>query len=129
MKTENIMIGGCALEEKRRAKRMPIKLSLEISDLYKQNYVHVININAPIEVTNISKSGIGFKSESKLPIGFYFNASINLGNRETLHSVIKIIRSQPIDDKLTMYGCEFIGMAEILSFVFDAYDGMLGEEA
>lgn len=116
------------MEEKRREKRMPIKLSLEISDLYKQNYVHVININAPIEVSNISKSGLGFSSESKLPIGYYFNASINLGNRETLHSVIKIIRSQPINDKLTMYGCEFIGMAEILSFVFDAYDCMLEEE-
>lgn len=110
------------MEEKRRDKRMPIKLSLEINDLYKQDYIHVININAPIEVVNISKSGIGFSSESKLPLGFYFNASINLGEKETLHSVVKIIRTQPMDDKLTMYGCEFIGMAEILSFIFEAYD-------
>lgn len=116
------------MEEKRKAKRMPINLSLEISNLYKQDYVHVININAPIEVMNISKSGLGFSSESKLPLGYYFNASINLGNKETLHCVIKIIRSQPIDDKLTMYGCEFVGMAEILSFIFDAYDYMLEEE-
>lgn len=116
------------MEEKRREKRMPIKLSLEISDLYKQDYVYAININAPIEVVNISKSGIGFSSESKLPLGYYFNASINLGEKETLHSVIKIIRSHPMDDRLTMYGCEFIGMAEILSFIFDAYEYKCLEE-
>lgn len=122
------MSGGSVVEEKRRAKRMPIKLSLKINDMYKQDYVHVININAPIEVVNISKSGIGFNSESKLPIGYYFNASINLGDKETLHSVVKIIRSEPINERLTMYGCEFVGMAEVLSFVFDAYDYRLGEE-
>jgi hypothetical protein len=122
------MIGGCIVEEKRRAKRMPIKLFLEISDLYTQDYVNVININAPIEVLDISKSGLGFRTESKLPLGYYFNASINLGEKETLHCVIKIIRSQPIDDKLTLYGCEFVGMAEILSFIFDAYDYKLMEE-
>lgn len=122
------MNGGFIVEEKRKSKRMPIKLSLEISDLYKQDYVHVININAPIKVKNISKNGIGFNSESMLPVGYYFNASINLGEKETLHSVVKIIRSHPIDDKITMYGCEFVGMAEILSFIFDAYDGRLIEE-
>jgi hypothetical protein len=116
------------VDEKRKAKRMPIHLFLEISDLYRQDYVNVVNINAPIEVINISMSGIGFRSESTLPIGYYFNASINLGDRETLHCVIKIIRSQSIDDKLTMYGCEFVGMAEVLSFVFEAYDDRLGQE-
>lgn len=128
IETTKYMIGGNFVEEKRRSKRMPIQLSLEISDLYKQDYVHVINLNAPIEVTNISKTGIGFNSESMLPLGYYFNASINLGDKETLHSVVKIIRSQPIDDRLTMYGCEFVGMAEVLSFIFDAYDYKLLEE-
>ena len=46
------------MEERRRAKRMPVKLSLEILNLYKQDNVNVSNINAPIEVMNISKRGI-----------------------------------------------------------------------
>jgi len=117
------------MEERRRAKRMPVRLNLKISELYKQDNVKVLNIDAPIEVVNISKTGIGFKSESILPVGYYFNASINLGFKETLHTVVKIIRSQPIDDKLTMYGCEFVGMAEILSYIFDAYDCRLQEES
>ncbi|NLJ95828.1 MAG: PilZ domain-containing protein [Clostridiales bacterium] len=110
------------MKDRRRDKRMSINLSLEINELYKQDYVKVLNINAPIKVLDISKSGIGFSSESKLPLGYYFNANINLGDKETLRTVVKIIRSQPIDDKQTMYGCEFVGMAEILSYVFDAYD-------
>lgn len=110
------------MKERRREKRMSINLALEINDLYKQDNVRVTNIKAPIKVLDISKSGIGFSSESKLPLGYYFNAKINLGDKETLRTVVKIIRSQQIDDKKSMYGCEFVGMAEILSYVFDAYD-------
>lgn len=108
--------------DRRREKRMSINLSFDINELYKQDYVNVANINAPIKVIDISKSGIGFSSESRLPLGYYFNANINLGDKETLRTVVKIIRSQTIDDKRTMYGCEFVGMAEVLSYVFDAYD-------
>lgn len=110
------------MQERRRAKRMPITLSLEILNLYKQDNVMVGNLNAPIEVVNISRTGIGFKSESILPLGYYFNANINLGNEDTLHCVIQIVRSQPDKDNRTIYGCEFIGMANILSYVFEEYD-------
>jgi hypothetical protein len=115
------------MQERRRAKRMPITLSLEISNLYKQDNVLVGNLHAPIEVINISKDGIGFCSESVLPIGYYFNANINLGKEDTLHSVVKILRSQPGEDNLTTYGCEFVGMPAILSYLFDEYDETLKE--
>lgn len=111
------------MDDRRRAKRMPFTLSLEILNLYKQDKVQVSNINAPIEVINISKTGIGFKSASVLPMGYYFNANFQLGEEDTiLHCVVKIIRSQPLDDNVTLYGCEFVGMASVLSFVFDEYD-------
>lgn len=115
------------MKERRRAKRMPVTLTLDINTLYKQDNVKVSDLNAPIEVVNISKAGIGFRSESKLPVGYYFNANINLGNKDTLNCVIKIIRSQVIDEKLTMYGCEFVGMAAILSYIFDEYDQRLND--
>ncbi|HHV11042.1 MAG TPA: PilZ domain-containing protein [Clostridiales bacterium] len=117
------------MDERRRAKRMPITLSLEILNLYKQDNVQVSNLHAPIEIVNISKSGIGFVSESVLPVGYYFNANLNLGNSEdTLHCVVKIVRSQVMEDKRTLYGCEFVGMADILSFVFDNYDETIKDE-
>jgi hypothetical protein len=116
------------MQERRKAKRLPTTLSLEISNLYKQDNILVSNLNAPIDVINISKSGIGFRSESVLPIGYYFNANINMGNdNTTLHSVVKIIRSQTGEDNMTTYGCEFVGMADVLSYLFDDYDQKLNE--
>lgn len=117
------------MEERRKAKRMPVSLSLEIINLYKQDNVMVSNLHAPIEVTNISKTGMGFVTESVLPIGYYFNANINLGNEDTLHCVIQIIRSQPAEDGKTVYGCEFVGMATVLSYIFDEYDKRISEES
>lgn len=118
------------MDERRRAKRMPVTLSLEILNLYKQDNVQVSNLHAPIEVINISKTGIGFVAESILPIGYYFNANLNLGNSDdTLHCVVKIVRNQPMEDGIkTLYGCEFVGMATILSYVFDDYDEAITDE-
>jgi hypothetical protein len=115
------------VEERRKAKRMPVTLTLEILNLYKQDNIQVGNLNAPIEVVNISKTGIGFRSESILPIGYYFNANINLGNDDTLHCVVEIVRSQP-DGNDNIYGCEFVGMAAVLSYIFDEYDKRISED-
>lgn len=116
------------MEDRRRAKRMPITMSLEILNLYKQDNVMVSNLHEPIEVIDISKTGMGFISKSILPIGYYFNANINMGSEDTLHCVIEIIRSQPAEDGNTIYGCEFVGMAAILSYIFDEYDERISEE-
>lgn len=116
------------MQERRKAKRMPVTLSLEILNLYKQDNVLVSNLHAPIEVINISKTGIGFLTESILPIGYYFNANINLGNEDTLHCVVQIVRTQPDEGNMIFYGCEFVGMATVLSYIFDEYDKKTGDE-
>lgn len=67
--------------EMRREKRWPAKLNLEISNLFKQDHVKVENINAPIEVIDVSKAGIGFRSASVLPMGYYFNARLHFGRK------------------------------------------------
>lgn len=110
--------------EKRRTKRLDIDLKLVISDLFKQDNVIISNIEAPITVTDISKGGIGFDSTASLPIGYYFNASIKLGNDDSLlYTVIRIIRSSlSFDGTSTHYGAEFIGRADILDYIFDDYE-------
>lgn len=115
------------MQERRKARRMPTTLSLEILNLYKQDNVLVSNLHAPIEVINISKTGIGFRTESVLPIGYYFNANINLGTEDTLHCVVQIVRSQQEEGNKTIYGCEFVGMATVLSFIFDEYEKKIDE--
>ena len=62
--------------EKRKAERLPVDLILGVSELFKQDNEVIKNVNAPIEVVDISRRGIGFHSESDLPLEFYFNARI-----------------------------------------------------
>ncbi|MDF2906176.1 MAG: type pilus assembly PilZ [Herbinix sp.] len=114
------------MEERRKAKRLPVTLTLEICNLFKQDQVQVSDLNAPIEVINVSQTGIGFRTKSVLPIGFYFKANINLGTEDTLHSVVEIVRSKEEGDEI-IYGCEFVGMADVLSYVIDDYDKKLNE--
>ena len=116
------------MEDRRREKRMPFTVSLEINNLYKQDNVLVTDIQAPIEVIDISKSGLGFITTSVLPLGYYFNANINLNNNDNmLHCVIQIIRNQRLEEGKTLYGCSFIGMADVLSYIFEEYDLKIAE--
>ena len=50
--------------EQRRSRRMPIRLKLTVSSLFKQDNVQVKDLDAEIEVIDISRTGIGFISKS-----------------------------------------------------------------
>lgn len=117
-----------AIKEKRRHERLPVDLTLNISKLFKQNNDFIKDINAPIHVTNISKSGIGFESDAGLPIGYYFNAKIDLGgNDSSLYTVVQIVRKEN-RDTTQYYGCEFIGMAPVLNYIFDNFKESLDKD-
>ena len=110
--------------EMRREKRWPAKLELEISSLFKQDNVKVEDINAPIEVFDVSKAGIGFKTKSVLPMGDYFNARLVLCENDAINCVVRIIRQQKTDDGY-IYGCEIVGTASIMDYVFNDYAASL----
>lgn len=108
-------------KEKRKAKRVPIELELDVSSLFRQNHDLVENVNAPISVLNVSKSGIAFRTNSVLPLGYYFNARLHLLDREdaNFYCVVKIIREELQEDGSKLYGGEFIGFPSILEYIFD----------
>ena len=111
--------------DKRRAKRLPIQLDLTISDLFCQDNVEADIAEADIEVFDVSTRGMGFRSKSVLPLNFYFNAKIVLGASDNLvYTVVKIVRIQKEGDHF-IYGCEFIGLPEILYPVFARYENDL----
>lgn len=110
--------------EMRREKRWPVNLELEITSLFKQDNVKVENINAPIEVFDISKAGIGFKSKSVLPLGYYFNARLVLCKNDAINCVVRIIRQQDTENGY-IYGCEIVGTASIMDYVFNDYAATL----
>ena len=115
------------MEEKRKFKRLPASMTLEISSLFKQDHISIDQLAAPIHVTNISKGGIGFTSTNDLPIGFYFNSCIRLGTDEEakLYCVVKILRKDTLPAGGFDYGCELVGIAPVLSYIFDDYEKSL----
>ncbi len=107
----------------KRAKRIKVDMELNVSTLFKQNELPMENINAPIHVINMSKTGIGFTSTSKLPLNYYFNTIIKLGNETSaIYTVVRIVRSEVLGEDEFLYGCEFVGLAPVFDYVFDEYN-------
>ncbi|HYF84733.1 MAG TPA: PilZ domain-containing protein [Clostridia bacterium] len=113
------------MEERRKHDRLPLTLELTISSLFRQDYELIPNINEGIKVNNISKSGIGFICGHELPLDYYFDAKIQLTPDKYFYAVLKIVR---IDKTEVGYnvGCEFVGLADILSMRVDLYGEELG---
>ncbi len=112
--------------ERRKSRRMPIKMELNIESLYKQDEEYDAH-NVAIEFTDISKTGIGFQSHSDLPLGFYFNGQIMIDDEKKFYGVMKIVRKAE-DGQTYHYGCEFVGLADILSGCLDDYERELEEK-
>lgn len=111
--------------EKRKYKRLPIKLTLEVSSLFKPNEELQIG-NAEFDVFNISKSGLGFTTKTQIPLGYYFNAAIEFeGTTDILRYVVKVIRTEQIEPDTYLYGCEFVGLASIYDYLFDDYESKM----
>ncbi len=116
------------MPEKRKYKRLPIQLTLEVSSLFNQTETIEIG-NAEFKVFNISKSGIGFTSNIKIPLGYYFNATITFSGREDkLKYVVKIIRTEILENDSYLYGCEFVGLASIYDYLFEQYEEDIEQE-
>ena len=99
------------MQEKRKYTRLPVKMELSVSNLFKQDGVHIDSLDTEIEVFDISKAGIGFMTTSRLPVGYYFNATIRFDiTDEIILSVVKILNETPIGPEGYRYGCEFIGL-------------------
>lgn len=112
-------------KDRRSYKRLPIQLTIEVNEVFKQDHVQINNVGATIEVCDISKSGIGFYSEGVLPVDYYFQGCIELGDEEYFRAVIQIIRQQEISNNFYFYGAEFIGLAPFLASKVDLYEKQL----
>lgn len=106
--------------EQRRNIRVPVKLNLEVSDIFKQDNIRVSNIHAPIEVVDVSRNGIGFVTKSVLPVGYYFNARLEFnGSTNAINCVVQILHQRRTEDGIYHYGCEFVGMPAVFDYVFE----------
>lgn len=115
------------MQEKRKYKRLPIKLDLEVSEVFKQDNDIIHDLNAEITVFDISKAGIGFTTVSVIPEGYYFNATIVFENSEQkILTVVKVLHKENLGGGVFRYGCEFVGLAGIFDSIFEEYEKYIG---
>lgn len=111
--------------ERRKHKRLPIELHLEVNSIFKQDYVVINNLDAEVEVFDISKTGLGFYCHADLPLEYYFNGKIKLGESSYFYAVVQIVRKFQNEDGNHSYGAEFVGLAPFLANKIDEYERSL----
>ena len=104
------------MEEKRKAKRIPLEANLAMKRLDNGKSEMV-----PIQITDVSKSGIGFECGRNLDIGSVYEMELVLWTKEKFKTFINIIRCGE-DGPKTVYGATFVGLTEADSCKIDIYD-------
>lgn len=106
------------MEERRRDKRLPLDVAIEISrisegDITTVSYVHV-------NVTDMSRSGIGFSSERELENETFYDTKIRIWTGEIIYVVLEILRVEKRADEYH-YGAKFIGISEAEALKIEIY--------
>lgn len=107
------------MEERRKNRRMELESKLLIKGLNGSAEEEIA-----IEVSDVSKTGIGFTCDSQLAIGSVYEAYLTIWMKEQLHIFLEIIRVDKVDDTKYHYGAIFIGMPEMDSKRIEIYDTM-----
>jgi len=106
------------MEEKRKHKRLDLDVSIQLERLDEDGvttlkYIHV-------NVTDISRSGLGFKSSQQLDVGTYYDTKIQIWTKEVVDAVIEIVRVGEENGEYH-YGAIFIGMTDTDALKIDIY--------
>lgn len=107
------------MEEKRRHKRLDLEVRIELEHLDRDDITTLKYVN--VNVTDISRSGIGFVSKSKLEIQTYYDTKIQIWTKEIVDAVVQIVRRQELPDGTYKYGGAFIGMTDTDALKIDIY--------
>lgn len=106
-------------EERRRAKRVELNVTIILKSITSSGMT--VTRELPVQVVNISRSGIAFKTTEELEMGTYYDTHIKMTNSESFEAVIEIVRHTLDSDGEMMYGCRFIGMNSENQFKIDVY--------
>lgn len=101
--------------EKRRYQRTELKSKLVIKQLDGP-----IGKEVSIEVTDISKVGVGFNCTEPLAISGIYEGFLTIWTKEVIHAFLEIVRIEMKEDYFE-YGAIFVGMPEMDSKRIEIY--------
>ena len=105
------------MEERRKNRRITLESTLLIKRMDGDGHRQV-----DIEVTDASKTGLGFLCTEELEIGAVYESYLTIWTKEILHVFLEIIRVADKEDGTYEYGAIFIGMSEMDASRIATYD-------
>lgn len=103
------------MEERRKSKRTELLSKLLIKRLGGETAEEV-----GIDITDLSKTGIGFTCVEPLLIGNVYETFLTIWTKEVIHAFLEIIRIEKIEGGFA-YGAIFIGMPEMDASRIEVY--------
>ena len=107
------------MDEKRNSRRLDLDVTVELERISDDEGVTTLKL-VHVDITDLSKSGIGFVSKAKLEIGSFYNTKLQIWTKESIEAVIEIVRSEEKEQGYH-YGAKFIGMIESEALKIDIY--------
>lgn len=107
-------------EERRLSKRTNIDVTISLLPIEQEKSTGLSGNAVSVNVVDISKTGMAFRSDEKFMLNTYYNALITLDNKENLQTVIEVIRAESRNNTI-YYGCRFIGITPEEQFKIDVY--------
>ena len=104
------------MEEKRRTQRSELKSRLMIKRLDNEEAGEEVDI----EISDVSKTGVGFVCKAPLLIGTVYESYLTIWTKEVLHAFLQIVRIELRED-MYYYGASFVGMPEMDAARIETY--------
>ena len=106
------------MEEKRMDRRMNLSAKLFIKNMEDSSKASEVEI----EVQNVSKTGVGFITNTPLSIGAVYETHMTIWNDETIHAFLKVVRIEEAKDGRYICGTTFMGLPEMNAKRIEIYD-------
>ena len=105
--------------EKRKSRRTDVNVYISLRQLDDKYVSGYAGDTVDVNVINISKDGMAFKSDYKFKPNY--DTIVILANKERFATVIEIIRMSNSGDIETTYGCRFVGISKEDQFKIEVY--------
>ena len=96
------------MEEKRHSQRSEMISKLMIKRLDSDDAGEEVII----DITDVSKGGVGFTCNKALEIGAVYESFLEIWTKEVLHAFLEIVRIEKKGDSY-FYGSSFVGLPEM----------------
>lgn len=101
--------------ERRKCRRIMLKSTILL------RHISGADEMVAIDVTDVSKTGMGFDSHSQLSVGEIYEAYLTIWTKEKLHVFVSVVRTLQHYEN-NNYGAIFVGMPEIDGKRIETYD-------